>query len=257
MPKVNYTRALAEEYVSLYSTCVAEPSRFDAIDALVDRLLAHRERYEAVAGKVGAPWYFVAAIHNMESGQDFTRHLHNGDPLTDRTRHVPAGRPKKGTPPFSWEESAEDALRMRRVDKVGDWSLPRLLYELEGYNGWGYRLYHPHVLSPYLWSWSNHYTSGKYVADGRWSDTAKSRQCGAAVLLHRLEERGEASLAETVEEPIFVYSDGPVPKADELQRFLNRFPGIALRVDGWPGKRTSDAVKKLFGFYLKGDPRNG
>jgi lysozyme family protein len=254
MPRIPYTKRLAEEYVSLYRSCVYDRRRFEAIDVLVDGLLAHKERYETVSEAVGAPWYFVAVIHRMESSSDFTRHLHNGDPLTDRTRHVPAGRPKKGSPPFTWEESATDALKLRRIDKVPSWPLPRLLYEIEGYNGWGYRLYHPHVLSPYLWSWSNHYVSGKYVADGRWSDTARSRQCGAAVLLRRIEERGEISFAK-VEAPLFRYSEGPLPHADELQRFLNRYPGIALRVDGWPGQRTSDAVKKLFGFYLEGDPR--
>lgn len=256
MAKVNFSQGLAQEYRTLYKTCITNQDRFDAVDGLVDTLLAHRNRYEAVGGELEIPWYFIAAIHNMEGSQDFTTHLHNGDPLTDRTRHVPAGRPPRGTPPFTWEESAEDALRLRRLDRVRDWSLPRLLYELEGYNGWGYRLYHPHVLSPYLWSWSNHYTSGKYIADGRWSDTARSKQCGAAVLLHRMEERGEITFEE-IEEQIFIYSDHPIPEADKLQKFLNRFPGIALRVDGWPGERTSDAVKKLFGFYLKGDPRNG
>jgi hypothetical protein len=38
--------------------------------------------------------------------------------------------------------------------------------------------------------------------------------------------------------------------------FLNQFDGIALRVDGWPGKKTSAAVKELFGYYLQKDPRN-
>ncbi len=260
MARVKYTQALAQEYIRLYKSCIIRPEHFAEVDRLVDRLIAHKSRYEAVGEKLGIPWYFIAVIHNMESGQDFSRHLHNGDPLSARTRHVPAGRPPYGKPPFTWEESAEDALRMRRLNRVSDWSLPHLLYELEGYNGWGYRLYHPYVLSPYLWSFSNHYTSGKYVADGRWSDTAKSRQCGAAVLLHRMEERKEISLdggADENQEPIFVYSDHPIPQADKLQIFLNQFPGIALRVDSWPGKRTSEAVKKLFGFYLKGDPRNG
>ena len=44
------------------------------------------------------------------------------------------------------------------------------LYELERYNGFGYRDRRPQVLSPYLWSFSNHYSRGKYVADGRFSD---------------------------------------------------------------------------------------
>jgi hypothetical protein len=43
--------------------------------------------------------------------------------------------------------------------------------------------------------------------------------------------------------------------AKELQIFLNKFAGIYLKEDGVPGKKTSAAVEKVFGFYLKGDSR--
>ncbi len=255
MAKVKYTATLEEEYSRLYKTCETEAAHYNEVDRLVDRMISHRSRYENVAETLGIPWYFIAAIHNMESSQDFSKHLHNGDPLSARTKHVPAGRPKKGNPPFTWEESAVDALKLRKLHKVKEWSLTRLLYELEGYNGWGYRLYHSHVLSPYLWSFSNHYGSGKYIADGTWSDTAKSRQCGTVILIKRLEERGVITLS-TIQESIFFYSTQVEAEADKLQQFLNQFDGIALRVDGWPGKSTSSAFKELFGFYLKNDPRN-
>ncbi len=80
--------------------------------------------------------FFIAVIHNMEASQNFNKHLHNGDPLTARTVQVPAGRPKKGTPPFSWEDSAADALAIRGLGAKTDWSLAGMLYQLEGYNGW-------------------------------------------------------------------------------------------------------------------------
>jgi hypothetical protein len=176
--------------------------------------------------------------------------------LTARTVQVPAGRPIAGNPPFTWEESTEDALKYSKLDQVDEWTLSRLLYELEGYNGWGYRLYHTHVKSPYLWSYSNNYVSGKYIADGTWSDTAVSQQSGAAVILRRLEERGEINLQEgSKKRSFFKLSNKEELRADDLQRFLNTFEGIALRVDGWPGKKTSDAVKKIFGHYLVGDTR--
>ena len=255
MARVNYTKSLAEEYTRLYRTCEAKATQFNKIDKLVDLIISNRSRYKNVANNSGVPWYFIAAIHNMESSQNFSKHLHNGDPLSARTKHVPSGRPKKGNPPFTWEESAVDALKLRKLHKVKEWSLSRLLYELEGYNGWGYRLYHPHVLSPYLWSFATHYKSGKYIADGTWSDTAKSRQCGAVVLIKRLEEQGEITLS-IIQKPIFFYSTKEEADADKLQQFLNQFDGIALRVDGLSGKKTSNAMKELFGFYLKGDPRN-
>ena len=118
-------------------------------------------RYETVGKALGTPWYVVGLIHTMEASGNFGAHLHNGDPLSARTTHVPAGRPKTGTPPFTWEESATDALTMQGFPAWKDWSVPGTLYKLEGYNGWGYHDHHPDVNTPYLWSFSNHYTSGE------------------------------------------------------------------------------------------------
>lgn len=118
-------------------------------------------------------------------------------------------------------------------------------------------MYHSHVFSPYLWAGSNHYISGKYVADGTWSDTAVSKQIGAVVFLRRLVERKEIpsfySLS-SVKKAFITYSTQVQPRAADLQRFLNTFDGITLLVDGVAGKRTSDAVKKLFGNYLPNTP---
>lgn len=255
MSKIKYTKLLAKEYHTLYKNCKINKKKFKDIDSIVDKILKNKARYESVASSLNIPWFIVASIHNMESSQNFFRHLHNGDSLKQRTIHVPAGKPKKGEPPFTWEESATDALKLRKLHKVKKWTLSRILYEIEGYNGWGYRLYHPHVLSPYLWAYSNNYTSGKYVADGRFSDTAKSKQCGAAVIIRRLEERGEIVIHTMIDKPIFVYSNSYEEHGKELQEFLNKYDGISIRVDGWPGKKTSNAVKALFGFYLKGDLR--
>lgn len=260
MSSVNLTGALSSEYKNLFDTCIIKAEKFQLIESITNKLLNNKSRYESVGGSVGIPWYFIAVIHNMESSLNFNKHLHNGDPLTARTVHVPAGRPPSGNPPFTWEESAVDSLRFQKLDSWNDWSLPGLLYKLEAYNGFGYRTKHPEVLSPYLWSFSNHYTSGKYVADGRWSDVAVSNQCGAAVLLRRLAERNEITfpditLPAKAEGSVIKYSNRKIPYADELQTFLNKVPGIYLKPDGIPGKRTSDAFKKVTGYYLKGDER--
>lgn len=267
MSKVKFTEALRTEYDKLFNSCIIRPERVSAVDTIVSKLQTNRNRYEQVGESAGIPWFFVAVIHNMEASLSFTRHLHNGDPLTGRTFHVPRGRPVKGNPPFTWEESAVDALNIRKLNAQTDWSLSGLLYQVEGYNGWGYRLYHPHVLSPYLWSFSNHYKSGKYVADGTWSDTAVSKQCGAAVLLRRMAETGliefaDQSVSETDSQPLVVQyatqkpTDARVLKqAFDLQNWLNTFPGIFVKPDGWPGQRTSDAYRKITGNYLPGDPR--
>ena len=258
MAKFHLTQALASEYQELFNTMEIDQNRFSAVDRIVSRIRPNRIHYEAVGAAVTAPWFFVAAIHNLESGLRMDRHLHNGDPLSARTRQVPANRPPSGEPPFTWEESASDALQLRKIDAVGDWCLARILYELEGYNGWGYRKHHTHVKSPYLWSFSNHYKRGKYVADGTWSDSASSRQCGAAVIIKRLEQQGDIAplTAQSRKHDVPLrYSNRKIHRGEDLQRFLNSFPGISVRVDGKPGQKISDAVHQAFGFYLKDDPR--
>ncbi len=267
MAKVTLTGALRDEYERLFNSCLIRREKQPEVEKAITGLMKNRARYESVSAGTAIPWFFIAAIHNMEASQNFTRHLHNGDPLTARTTQVPAGRPKRGSPPFSWEESAADALAMRRLGAGTDWSLAGTLYQLEGYNGWGYRLHHPHVLSPYLWSYSNHYRSGKYVADGTWSDTAVSRQCGAAVILRRMVEHG---LIEFADQPLPAEDAPPqvtaftrkkprdpaiLAQAESLQRWLNTFPGVFLKVDGVAGERTSNAYRRVTGRYLPGDPR--
>ena len=266
---VNLTQALRDEYDTLFSTCNINPSSARAVERAVDALAGNASRYTAVGGEVGIPWYVVAVIHNMEASQNFRCHLHNGDPLTARTVHVPPGRPT-GNPPFTWEDSAIDALRFDRFDRWQDWSVPGTLFKLEGYNGFGYRLRHPEVLSPYLWSFSNHYTQGKFVADGRWSATAKSAQIGAAALLRRMAERRLIEFGtvtpttppepgEPIEaEPVISYwtAGREIPGARALQEFLNTIPEVFVKVDGKPGEKTSNAVKAVLGCYLAGDPRN-
>jgi lysozyme family protein len=238
----------------------------EEVEGILSNIGTTHQRYVSVGNTMGIPWHVIAVIHTMESSLNFNTHLHNGDPLTQRTIHVPHGRPLKGDPPFTWEESATDALELKKLYEWEDWSLPGILYKLEEYNGWGYRLYHPHVLSPYLWSGSTHYTGGKYAADGTWSETATSRQTGAAVLLRRMAEKGMVELIDeesrpTAEgaadtEPLIRYSSTDKSRyAEELQKFLSTFPGVYVKVDGYPGAKTSEAFKKVTGYYLYGDPR--
>jgi lysozyme family protein len=140
------------------------------------------------------PWYFIACVHYRECGFSFKKHLHNGDPLTAYTTHVPANRPQVGhPPPFTFEESAVDALKLMHFDKIAGWTLPVILRKLEAYNGFGYTAVH-HIPSPYLWGYSNLYSKGLYVSDGKFDDNAVSKQMGTAVILKRMEERGLISI---------------------------------------------------------------
>lgn len=193
--KTNFA-SLKDEFAALYDRMVVLPGKRSSVDQQIDRIVHGKARYSAFVATlpVAMPWSFVALIHSMEESTDvgaFHCHLHNGDPLSERTVHDPAGRPphKIGDPPFAWEVSARDALDYDGFLDETDWSVPHMLYLLEKYNGFGTRRYHQ-MATPYLWSFSNLYARGKYVADGKWSDTAVSKQMGAAVILKRGTELG-------------------------------------------------------------------
>lgn len=177
--------ALKDEYARLYATMEVRPERRIAIDKAARQIVASRNTYEIIEQKTGVPWYLVGVIHHLECGGQWDKHLHNGDPLDARTVQVPKNRPK-GNPPFSWEDSACDALECDGLDKVEEWSLPRMAFELEKYNGFGSRA--KGINTPYLWSFTNHYSRGKYTADGVWSATAVSAQAGAMAVLRRIDE---------------------------------------------------------------------
>lgn len=194
--KPDWTDTLRQDYADLFTRAVIRPEFFGVVCRVVERLSRpeHWARYRAVAAATTVPAHVVAILHTMEASGNFACHLHNGDPLTARTVRVPMGRPLAGEPPFVWEDSAIDALALRRLPQWSDWSLPGIAYVLEGYNGWGYRLHHPEVPSPYLWSGTSVYTAGKYVADGSWSDAAVSKQCGGMTLLARMIATGRVPL---------------------------------------------------------------
>jgi lysozyme family protein len=180
---------LADEYVTFFVRSQIRQGRANIVKKMVERALAGKGRYLDVGSDLGIPWWFIAGVHMLESTFNPNTHLHNGDSLRSRTVRVPKGRPVQGNPPFTWEESARDALRRQKLADLSDWSLPRALWRWERYNGFGYRS--RGVPTPYLWSFSTIYEKGKFVRDGQFSFDAVSEQCGAAVLLRALHAAGE------------------------------------------------------------------
>ncbi|MBN8500681.1 MAG: hypothetical protein J0M19_05975 [Sphingomonadales bacterium] len=181
--------ALADEYAAWFAAARIRPEFSESTQWHLTMMMQSRSRYERLGKQLGIPWFFIAATHGLEASFNFRAHMHNGDfPLTQRTRQVPAGRPSVWLPPSSWEASAADAMRLLGLTGQSDWSLPRCLYRLEAYNGFGYR--RAGRASPYLWSFSTLYSRGKYVADGKFDPNARSKQCGAAVMLKLLDMAG-------------------------------------------------------------------
>jgi lysozyme family protein len=170
------------------------PSWQSRVDDAVARYQNNRARYEAIEKMRPAPSVparVIFVLHGRESTWSFRHHLHEGSPLTGRTRWIPKGRPVRGHPPFTFEESAVDALYLLKDMENWDWStLESMLQNIETYNGLGYQRYHKSVPSPYLWSGTTIYERGKYVADGRFSAIAVDKQLGCATLLKELHRRG-------------------------------------------------------------------
>ena len=188
--------ALFDDYSRLFASCLIRPDRIGQINRHLERLDEQRVEYERVGDPLGIPWWFVGVIHGLESGYRLACHLHNGDPLSAPTLHVPKDRPPgwADVADKTWSSSARDALTLKGLDAWDDWSVQGVLFQWERYNGFGYRKFHAEVLSPYLWSFTNHYVKGKYVADGRFDGEAVSAQAGAAAILRHLVNKGVVSM---------------------------------------------------------------
>jgi lysozyme family protein len=177
--------ATADTYLKQFKACHIKPEHAAEVNAEAARITINRRRYDAVAANFAAlPWWVIGIIHSMECGLSLKQHLHNGDPLTSRTVQVPKGRPTVGRPPFTWEESAIDAIEFDKLDKCKDWTPGSALENFENYNGTGYRK--RGVPSPYLWSFTDQYRNGKYTGDGKYDPLAVSKQCGCAALMKAL-----------------------------------------------------------------------
>lgn len=188
---------LKPDYKTLWSTMIINEKKVPAVKLAAQHIKQFITRYQNVGISTcptkPIPWYVIGLIHVMEGGQNFNTHLYNGDPLSAKTKHYPPGRPLKGEPPYSWEYSATCALRDQGWGSPKIWDIDDVLDRLEDYNGHGY--WRANILTPYLWSYTNHYEKGKYEEvwntatkkyDVKFDPTEVSQQIGAAPILYYL-----------------------------------------------------------------------
>lgn len=240
---------LKEQYIDLIETMEIKDSWKSAVFRRAKAIRANKDKYVRVSELAGGsiPWYFIGVIHSLECGLDFTKHLHNGDSLARRTKRVPANRPKSGNGPFTFEESAVDALQMKGFHKIDDWSLARAAYELERYNGWGYRYGKSRPLSPYLWSGTNHYTKGKFVSDGKYSASAVSKQIGVMPLILALITLEE----ETTDVSVVKRGSRRIRFQDRLDAFI-KWTGLGGLLSFGTLEQVRGFVQDYAGFLLLG-----
>lgn len=219
--------------------------------------VANEARYLAIARRSGMPdigWVFIAVSHYRESAQNFERNLGQGDPLGAKTSHIPAGRgPFRG--PAAFEDAAVDALVncAPYAARLTDWSVTGMLTNLERYNGLGYAT--RGLPSPYIWSGTDQYRAGKYVADGVFDATEVDKQLGCAGLILtmmgldpsiRFEDSVKTDSSKTMPgmPPSAPPSSAPVHDGAWLQAALNRLGAAPqLVVDGVVGPSTRNAVR--------------
>ena len=138
-----------------------------------------KTRYQVVANKTGVPWFVIAVIHEREASQSWMASLAQGDRWDRISIHVPKGRG-----PFrSFEAAAIDALTdcAPYAARWQDWTAGGALTLLEQYNGLGYAT--KGIPSPYVWSGTDQYRSGKYVSDGVFDPTVVDKQLGCAAII--------------------------------------------------------------------------
>lgn len=172
---------LKQANLTRWNNCHISSDTGPLFKQVADRLTAPIafNRYKSVEKATGVPWWFIAVVHEREASQNWSSQLGQGDPLNKKSTHKPIGRG-----PFkTWEDGAIDALTNCPpfAAKNTDWSIGGSLAMLEQYNGLGYA--GKGVPSPYIWSGSDQYSKGKYVADGVYDPDAIDNQLGCAGLL--------------------------------------------------------------------------
>ena len=138
------------------------------------------------------PWWFIGVAHYREANCNFNCQLGQGDPLGEVSRHDPKGR----GPFFNHADDppGKDAFYRAALDALincgpyaarwRDWTPGGTMTIWEEYNGLGYAAMG--VPSAYVWSGSDQYVSGKYVADHVYRSGVVDVQEGCAPILARL-----------------------------------------------------------------------
>lgn len=137
--------------------------------------------YKIVESLCQVPRELIFCLHYREANLDFTRQILNGESINQVTIKVP-----KGLGPWaSWPLSTKSAMNYTKIDQTKRWDLTMILVAAEKHNGLGY--YYKNVPSPYLWSFTDQYQSGKYGSDGNYNPDLLDKQAGVVALLKGLE----------------------------------------------------------------------
>lgn len=169
-----------------------KPSFQAAARKFAKRAMEHKYEYEQIAAEVSrktghhVPWWFIPLVHERECvrGVDnWTCNIAQGCKYSVKCNVIPHSGPFS-----SFLEAAVDALIVQapHAGKWTNWSGGGVMTIAEAYNGTGYA--RMGKSSPYIWSGTDQYVRGKYVADHKYDPNAVDTQLGVAISLKALME---------------------------------------------------------------------
>lgn len=235
------------EYERNWASLEVRAGRLADANGVARKAINGKATYQQIERLTGVPWYFTALCHYRESNFDFDTYLGNGETLHRTTTIVPKGR----GPFATFVDGAVDAFRIENFIGAQDWSIARMLFRLEAFNGFGYHA--KGVNSPYLYGGSNLYgppeaRAGKFVRDHVFDPSHVDSQLGTAVILHAM-----MSLDSSIKldgSPQFAGRIEPEDDAAStivlMQQALNRLgANPPLAEDGISGPKTRTAVSQF------------
>jgi lysozyme family protein len=158
------------------------------VNLFLARYKKNAEHYEKLAHQAHVPPELIAALHWREADGQFDRYLHQGDKLGRKARNEPTDIPLFGKDQF--DQAAVHAIG--RFGKTRDAlgltedsnDMAAMATYAEYYNGLGY--YNNGHTNPYVFSGTDQYKGGKYVADHKYDPKAKDQQVGVVALIDAL-----------------------------------------------------------------------
>ncbi|MCS3731866.1 peptidoglycan-binding protein [Bradyrhizobium betae] len=237
------------EYERNWANLEIRPSRLADANGVARKAINGKATYQQIERLTGVPWYFTALCHYRESNFDFDTYLGNGESLHRVTTIVPKGR----GPFATFVDGAVDAFRIENFIGAQDWSIARILFRLEAFNGFGYHA--KGCNSPYLYGGSTLYgppeaRAGKFVRDHVFDANHVDSQLGTAVIL-----RAMMSLDSSITldgSPQIAFANRAEPEDDAastialMQQALNKLgANPPLVEDGISGPKTKAAVSQF------------
>lgn len=171
--------SLLEQNKIRWQNCKIPADKGPAFQKIADHIKANKAIYQEIEKETSVPWWFIGMVHYREADFNMNANIANGQRFDRKTTIVPKGRG-----PFkSFKEAAYDALVNCAPHAASnrDWSAAGALTKFEEYNGLGYA--GKGIPSPYVWSGTDQYKSGKYVADHVFDPNVIDVQMGGAGIL--------------------------------------------------------------------------